>query len=405
MPDVAVVDAGPDAEQDPDVYPAKHQPIAQLDNFGGPVLDHVQVVTVTFNDGPDGGPEPLATLFNKFDDTIVADAWWAQAMAGYGVMTGTSGGHVALPDTVSNTNITDDQLKQYLQAQVTAGALPTPTTETLFALYFPKTTSITLQGAGSCSAFLGYHNSASIQLEGGTVEAAYAVLPRCDYGQGPTQLVKDTLVTASHEFAEAASDPHPEVNPAYYLQSNDAWVLEGDGQGGEVGDLCDFIGALRYDDNGYTVQRIWSNQAAAQSKDPCQPTDDFSPPRFYYGAAVRTEHVTVGVNGQPSDGYLLVKRGKTASFQVNVFSEAPLPSDLHFYVGVPKRGATDPSDMAALSDGVTATLSIMTGHNGNAAVLAVTVASTAAMIDDFFVVRSVLASDDFHDWPVILRVQ
>src|SRR5580704_1890670 len=44
----AEVDAGPDINQDPNVYPAEHHPIPQLDYHGGPVLQHPRVVTITF---------------------------------------------------------------------------------------------------------------------------------------------------------------------------------------------------------------------------------------------------------------------------------------------------------------------------------------------------------------------
>src|SRR6516225_8805687 len=47
-PDTGVVDAGPDIDQDPDVYPASHHPIPQIDYNGGAIIQNVRVVTVTF---------------------------------------------------------------------------------------------------------------------------------------------------------------------------------------------------------------------------------------------------------------------------------------------------------------------------------------------------------------------
>ena len=121
-------------------------------------------------------------------------------------------------------------------------------------------------------------------------------------------------------------------------------------------------------------------------------------------AAVRTQKIKNG-QGLVSDGYVVVPRGTTQTFDVNVFSSAPLPNDLNFYVGVPKLQATDPSDLGSIAPGVTASLSITSGHNGNGALLTVSTDKTAALGDTLFVVRSVLAQNDFHDWPVIVHVK
>ena len=46
VPDV--VDAGPDIDQPPGVYPANHQPIPQIDYNGGPIFQNIRIVTITF---------------------------------------------------------------------------------------------------------------------------------------------------------------------------------------------------------------------------------------------------------------------------------------------------------------------------------------------------------------------
>jgi hypothetical protein len=140
------------------------------------------------------------------------------------------------------------------------------------------------------------------------------------------------------------------------------------------------------------------------SQAPCQPVDDYQPPRTYYGAAVDTQTIKSPETMRNSDGYVVVPRGSTQQFAVTVFSAGPLPNDLSFYIGVPAGQQTDPSDLAALPDGVTATMSITAGHNGESAVLTITVGSTAAIQDSLFVVRSVLSMTDYNDWPVILHV-
>ena len=251
-------DAGPDAEQDPNIYPAKHHPIPQVDDNGGPVIANPVVVTVTFNyvvgtghettpPGVDAGQadaaagdagagsDPLAPALEQFDDVILTTAWWAKSVGAYKVGPGKSGGHVRLPDslgpgmgTVSNSVLDDPQVQQFLQQEVLAGALPAPTADSIYAFYFPPSTSNTLSGAVSCEqgGFGGYHSAAMVTDPlGNSTTAVYAVIDQCDLGNGPVTL-DPTTITASHEFAEAVSDP---LASTFYLVSNDAWGLLGAG--------------------------------------------------------------------------------------------------------------------------------------------------------------------------------
>src|SRR5579883_2153714 len=64
-------------DQDPNTYPAMHQPIPQIDYNGGPVLTNPQIVTVTFT----GYPHTQA--MRAFDHAITSTSWWQQATAGY----------------------------------------------------------------------------------------------------------------------------------------------------------------------------------------------------------------------------------------------------------------------------------------------------------------------------------
>jgi hypothetical protein len=416
--DVHAGDAGSDAEVNPDVYPAPHHPLPQVNDLGGTVLVNPVIVTVTFNDGPDGGPDPLASTFEAFGDTIVTSPWWHTVLSSYGVMQGTSGLHVRLPDTVSNQTVSDAQVQQLVQEQVAAGTFPMPSNSTLYALYFPASTTISDPQLGtSCVQFAGYHDDTVVTADGGAISSpAYAVINRCPQGQSALQLLQETTTTASHEFAEASSDPSPEQDTAYYLTDNDAWVAYGGlgygnglmGVGGEIADLCSSPTIAPYSGaqaGGFTVQRIWSNGAAAMSQAPCQPVDDYDPPRVYYGAAVDTQTIKSPQTQGPSDGYVVVPHGSTKTFNVNVFSAAPLPNALNFYVGIPKAfGETGPSDLSMMPNGVTATLSNTSGQNGTTSLLTVTVSSSAAIQDTLFVVRSVLSMTDFNDWPVILHI-
>lgn len=419
-------EAGTDAEQPPDIYPAQHQPIPQLDFLGGPILDHMKIVTVTFvktatdagaGDAGDAGgadagdagvdaagpsgdctPPPLGDpscpALRTFDDFIVKSDWWHKTMTGFKVFDGKSGGYRELDDTVSGRSIDDPEIQQMVIDAVAHGRLPAPDAQTLYALYFPASTQISLFGSSSCVEFLGYHSSVFV----GAVDAAYAVMPLCKAANAVATREQLT-VTASHEFAEAASDPHPGHDPAYYMTTNDAWQasIGVSNAGGENGDVCIF--APNWTEGAYKVQPIWSNQAAMESRDPCQPSPMGA---LYYGAAVRTTLQTV--NKHKSNGYLVLNKGETQDAMIDVFSEKALPHDLKIYAGRDKVGSADPSDMQDIQNGITATFSRREVHNGNSVVMTIAVPAMAVSGNFKFLVRTVLEPSDFHDWPVIVHV-
>jgi hypothetical protein len=428
--EAAPVDAGPDINQDPDVYPAHHQPIPQIDFNGGAILEHIRVVTVTFTSYPADKRDAV----RAFDHVITQTGWWQQTAEGYCIDGGACVGDgtsvapdgsawlpdgstedagtgyldVELPFDLSTTAAIDDSdIQIWLGKHIAAGDFPAPDDQTVYAIYFPLSATITSQGTTGCTAggFEAYHQSGALLPDGGQQQVAYAVMPYCDldgmgYGSG---LNYDLLtIAASHELAEAATDPHPEADTAFYLHSNDAWLGQLSYGGGECGDMCTYLGdpiASSYYESGYKVQRIWSNSAAAASKNPCQPVDG-----PYFGAAVRTTRISVG--GHMSDGYLVVKAGQTLDAIIDVFSEAPLTADLFLYVGNDKgRGANGPSDLAPPNP-LQITLSTMQVHNGDGVIMSITAPPTTSRGNHRFVVRSLLAGTTaYNDWPVLVRVQ
>jgi hypothetical protein len=412
------VDAGPDIEQPPDIYPSHHADIPTLDDLGGPVLDKMKIVTVTFYHAvpaadagvadaavDDAGmvhvEDNLRNTLRSFDDTILASDWWHKTMTGYGVGDGSGGLYGELDDTkVASQTITDDDIQQIIQAGITSGELPAPQDQILYAMYFPTSTKITNFGSAACADFLGYHYEFQATSGAGNKQVSYAVLPRCQTGTNVDTLDQLTT-TASHEFAEAASDPFPASNGAYRLVTNDAWVppLGLGNAGNENGDVCIF--APSYDESGRKVQPIWSNESAKNSHEPCQPQPINASP-IYYNAAVRTDKQKV--NNHSSFGYLLIDKGKSQDAIIDFFSTAALPHDVSLFVGVDK-GTGDPTDMKELPNGITATLSSSQAHNGNGIIMSVSVPGNGVSGDWRFVVRSVLEKDDFHDWPVIVHVK
>jgi hypothetical protein len=399
---ITTADGGADPDATPVVppsseYPAKHHPLPQLTNLGGTVIANLELVTVTF-----AGNKNRDDL-RAFDDMIIASDWWDAVSRGFGINKGKGAGYAELEDTISNTTLDDNDIGPLLQKQLDAKKLPAPNANTLYAIYLPASTTITLtsdgEAAQSCRTFLGYHSSANVKLEDGkTLRVAYAIMPDC--GQ-----FGSVYETASHEFIEAATDPHPIADDAmatYYLVENDAW-LNYFGQGaGEVADLCAGRGAVSV--GGYDVSRSWVNAAAKESKAPCQPSD---PGKLYFGAAVETETATVqdpDGTSRESDGFITLKRGEKKEIEVVVFSEAKLPKDVGLAVG--RLGnSTDPAKLSAIATGVTASLSKTTGHNGDKVTLTLAADANAQAGERLFVVRAILEQDDYNSWPVILRVQ
>jgi hypothetical protein len=158
----ADADAGPDApattpeagDAAPDApYPAPHPPMAQMTDHGGKVLTAPVLVTITF------AGDPLESFVQTFDDALGGLSWWNTTMGEYGVAPATSGGHVVIADAAPTT-ISDTEIQQWLGARIDDATLPAPTDQTIYVLYYPDTTTITLPGAQgtSCQGFGGYHS-------------------------------------------------------------------------------------------------------------------------------------------------------------------------------------------------------------------------------------------------------
>lgn len=382
-------------------YPADHYPLPLMQNFGGAVLSAPKIVTVTFVGDPNRDAE------RTFDDAVVQGDWWTTVTSGWPIGKGSGGVYAELPTTdVANKTLDDSKDLQPLIAKwISTGALPPPDANTVYAIYFPASTTINLGTAGSCSGFGGYHNDASMVIHGdagatlvdggaGSVDVAYAVLPDCGGGA-------DT-VTVSHELIEAATDAHPSDKLGWYGYQ-DAWWGAG---GGEVGDACETRASVTW--NNDQVTRAWVNAAAKASHDPCQPE---APGEVFYSAAVPTTvvkgiHDPTGGPDYDSDGYIVMKKGDSQTIDVVVFSEAKLPHDVQLLAGARVRGSTDPSQVSPITTGVTATLTPTTGHNGTHVQLKIDVAQSTAPGDYPFFVRAILTNpSDYHSWWAILRVQ
>jgi hypothetical protein len=297
-----------------------------LEVYGGDRLLYApKIVTVTFPN------ESNATTFESFGDTVTATPWWDAITAGYCDKSnkclgrGTGGKHVHVT-TAAASSYNDSSkpadtssIKDFINAHIADKSFPEPDENTLYVIYFPSSTSISLanggQNATSCTAFGGYHSFLhATKPSGGTVDVAYAIVPQCNNPLIPV----NTQEAASHEIIEAVTDPlvsDTTANGFYMDQSRIAWTQI---SAAEVGDACallkDFAanplanpGPEEYSESGFTVQKSWSNSAVLAGKDPCVPqgTDP------YFNVAPEAEK-------------LIMKKGDSKVVELTGFSSGPV---------------------------------------------------------------------------------
>jgi len=380
------IDAGrvPTPVPDPN-YPTTHAPIPLLRYAHGDVIDTPSVVTVTFDN------DTSRDFLEAFGDTITATAWWDAVSAGYCddrhecIGHGAGGGHVRTtspgPSLADNAgNDVQTQLKQYIASQIQSATFPAPTANTIYMLYTPDTVSVTLDEKRQCVDFGAYHNSMTMTPPGASapVTFAYAVIPRCSNANSVVTF------TASHELIEAATDKvfdDKALVQTGWTSTTDAWDTLA---GGEVADRCydlDRKGRDIYHEGPYTVTRSFSNQAAAQSHDPCvpAPTTDKLP---YFNVA-------------PEYGDMLtMKVGDTIKIPVVAFTDAPLPA---FDVAV-----VEQSGQLGLVDVLTLSIDREGAQNGQELFVTVTLnASPGVGFAPFEIVSSLGPFQ--HHWQIIVQ--
>ena len=354
-------------------------PPPQVVSGGGPVLTAPELYPVFFSN------DDAATVASLADFTmnVGGTPYWTAATSEYGV--GAATGHAAIKlAEAAPAAITDAQIQQWLATKfATAGSgFPAPTASTLIVLYYPTGTSITLQNVSSCVAggFGGYHSSAAINGQ----QIAYAVVPRCGN-------LDSTTGDASHELVEAATDAHPLVDPAYvHVDDGDVYwqLLLG---GGEVGDMCaQFPNVFtKFAPFNYTVQRTWSNKAAAAGHDPCVPQ---LPGEVYFNAApVLPDLFAWNIQGQTAMiKSVSIPVGGTKTIPIQLFSDGP--------IGPWTVTVTDPAVMlGAPSALLDLSLDKSTGKNGDTLQLTIKVLGAGTGNAEVFIVKSTLGATHF-DW-------
>ncbi len=237
---------------------------ATLKYFGGPVIANPKVYVVWWGDPSKINPAitaahgGIADFFagvtnskyldwlNEYDTAIPAQAGSHAGSAGTGqhVGRGNYAGTLTLA-AVPAGNVTDDQVQATLDQAIVAGTLPPADDNTIYAIYFPSSVTISLPGNGSsCSSFGAYHFATT---ETTRHRAYYLVMPDCGSS------FKGVTNVTSHELIEATTDaiPTPGSNPDFPQAWNDSG-------GSESGDLCESTsGTVKTALGTFTVQGIW----------------------------------------------------------------------------------------------------------------------------------------------------
>jgi hypothetical protein len=371
--DTATADAGAAPTTDPVVdhgapsttYPAFTPAMGQLQNNGGAILTHPVIVTVTWP-----GDEHADDI-EKLGDTVGAGNYWKQVTSEYGSLAASSGAanHVRLTDAAP-ASMSDTDLVSFVAANVGKATdgwpIPGPTGNAVYILYLPRTTALMLSGKDACSQGVGgYHDSTVVN----THSTAFAIIPRCDDD------FDRITVAASHELAEATTDPYPKTHPAWtgFRPQDLAWEFFQQFQS-ENGDACEFYRdsaiASTYTDVPFTVQRQWSNENGKAGHDPCVPI--IKGATYFNVTPLDLEDVKVdlsaigGGKATTTKGYN-VKVGETRQIPLGFYSDGALDSwTIKASVGGIAGGGHNAST-------VDLSLDVTEGQNGQKAYLTATV--------------------------------
>jgi hypothetical protein len=304
--------------QPSDKYPAFHPPVPTVVSYGGPVLASPKIVPVFFTNDD----ATTVSALKDFTNQIGGTNYWAATTSEYGVGPATGATTVDLMEAAPST-IDDSEIETWLAGKLeNADPLwPAADENTVYVLYYPAGTTVTLQGSQSCQTFGGYHANITLDAAHGSMDVAYAVVPRCA-NFGGMSAMDATTSSASHEMIEAATDPYPFTNPAYADVDNQHAYWSRALGGGETGDMCaQFAQAFtQFAELPYLVQRTWSNKQALAGHDPCQPE---LPGEVYFNGAPELDLVPITVFGQPVNVRgVSIPVGMSKTIEVDLFSEA-----------------------------------------------------------------------------------
>lgn len=221
---------------------------------GGALLTNVEAQAVFL--GADWNSNSTLTnqaaSLNQFVGYVVNSPYMDMlTQAGYNVGRGSATTGQTLNLAINkSTGITDTQIHADLQAAINSGQLAAPDANRLYVVYVEPGVVIKLGTETSQRNFLGYHGAFAGRTSAGkAADIRYAVIaypgspnPSAT-SQGFANSTDDLTSVASHEIAEAVTDPDVNYKPIGWYD---------DQQNGEIGDLTSQTTRL----NGYLVQDV-----------------------------------------------------------------------------------------------------------------------------------------------------
>jgi hypothetical protein len=397
----------PDAAPPVYPYPAKDPADPpQVVTLGGPVMKAPKIVPVFFANDPD-----TATLAKVADfvKKVGQTQYWKANTTEYGVGAATGLDPIMLTAADNPPATLDDStIQTWLAGKLNSNdpAWPKPDQNTIYAMFYPAATTITLGGgmaptgdagappdAGgfgggvetSCQYFGGYHQDILLDANHGTANVAYAVLPRCPAFNGLS--AQDGLTSAaSHEFLEASTDPFPIEDPAYAQVDNPHFYWSSFLGGGEIGDMCaqflpSFTKFAEMPD--YEVQRSWSNKAASTGQDPCVPA---LPGEVYFNTVPVMDKVPASYAGQTvTASGVQIAAGQSKTIELDLFSTGPTS-------GPWTVSAADQATLRMQPAQLNFTFDKTTGQNGDKIMMTIQVVTASKRNRESFVITSTLGS-------------
>lgn len=221
---------------------------AQLTYRGGPLLQHVKIFSVFWGSDWETSPaSDTADQMNQFFQYIVTSPLMDQLgeystgnlTIGQGQFIGTT----VVTNPAVNATVDDSDIQTFLQDQISSNPdIPQPDADTLYFVFLPSGTTVTLGGSASCQEFCGYHQNTGNQIFYGVIP-----YPDCSGCTGGAAVIDALTQVTSHELSEAITDPIP--GQGWYDDAN-----------GEIGDICAWQTKTL---GSYVVQLEWSNAANA----------------------------------------------------------------------------------------------------------------------------------------------
>jgi hypothetical protein len=237
-----------------------------LHDYGGPVLENVEVYAVYWGHGV--SEKIQATLPRFFGHIVGPGSAFYSMLSEYDTVApspvqnigyGRFAGSVTDHGPPAGSLVTDTQIQAELSRLIDEGTLPSDDDgNRLYMVYFPP--GITIDRGGntlSCDAYCAYHEA---YLRNGGLHY-YGVMPdvttgACAQHCGSHADPLDNLLSiSSHELVEATTDPAAGITDQAGFGPPLAWY---DRPYGEIADICESF--PDGEASGFPVQRMWSNE-------------------------------------------------------------------------------------------------------------------------------------------------